>query len=225
MKVERVSYPIMTPSAARGILEAIFWEPQMYYLIDSIAVVKKGRWFSFRRNEVQQTIRVPEVKKWMRGTKAVNYIRAGGGAPDAAQRNMLALADVEYLVCAEIRLTKRAVQPRCNEPKYIDEIRRRAMRGKCCHRPTLGCREFAADFDWLDDASVVVLENWPDEDLGLMLYDVFDPALRADASDANPHVRPRAVFFHAKVRNAVMDCHPDCVPLVRPKKAETNSCS
>jgi CRISPR-associated protein Cas5d len=225
MKVERVSYPIMTPSAARGVLEAIFWEPQMYYLIDSIAVVKKGRWFSFRRNEVQKTISIPEVQKWMRGTKPVKYIEAGGGAADAAQRNMLALADVEYLITAEVRLTGRAVRPRCNEGKYLEEIRRRAARGKCCHRPALGCREFTADFDWVEDSATLQLERWENEDLGLMLYDVFDPVLRAEATDENPHVSPQAVFFHAKVRNAVMECHPDRVPLVRPKNAETPSCS
>lgn len=197
----------------------------MYYLIDFIGVVKKGRWFSFRRNEVQKTISVPEAQKWMCGTKAVNYIKAGGGAPDAAQRNMLALAEVEYVVSAEVHLTKRAVRPRCNEQKYLEEFRRRASRGKCCHRPALGCREFAADFEWLDNPAAVALENWPDENLGLMLYDVFDPSLRADVTDDTPHVRPQAVFFHAKVSNAVMDCHPDRVPLVRPKNAETNSCS
>jgi len=135
------------------------------------------------------------------------------------------LADVEYLVSAEVRVTKRAVQPRCNEPKYLDEIRRRTSRGKCCHRPSLGCREFAADFEWVDEPSRITLENWPMEDLGLMLYDVFDPILRAEATDGNPHVRPRAVFFHARIQNAVMDCHPDRVALVRPKNAEENSCS
>jgi len=225
MKVERVSYPIMTPSAARGILEAIFWEPQMYYLIDSIAVVKKGRWFSFRRNEVKKTISIPEVQKWMRGTKEVSYIEAGGGATDAAQRNMLALADVDYLITAEVRLTKRADLSRCNEHKYFEKIRRCASRGKCHHRPAFGCREFAADFEWVEDPSTFALENWDSEDLGLMLYDVFDPSLRAGATDENRHVRPQAVFFHAKIHNAVMDCHPDRVPLVRPKNLEMDSCS
>ncbi len=220
MKVERVSYPIMTPSAARGVLEAIFWEPQMCYLISSIAAVKKGRWLSFRRNEVQKTISIPEAQKWMRGTRTVRYIEAGGGAADAAQRNMLALADVEYIINAEVRLTKRAVASRCSERKYLDEIRRRASRGKCCHRPALGCREFAADFEWVDDLSAVGLEAWPSEDLGLMLYDVFDPAFRTEASDDAPHMRPQAVFFHAKVANALMDCHPERVALVRPKKTE-----
>jgi len=220
MKVERVSYPIMTPSAARGVLEAIFWEPEMYYLIDSIAVVKKGRPLSFRRNEVQKIISIPEAQKWMRGTKARCYIEAGGGAADAAQRNMLALADVEYIIKAEVHLTRRSVKPRCNETKYLEEIRRRGSRGKCCHRPALGCREFAADFDWVDDPTAVELADWPDEDLGLMLYDVFDPAVRAEATNAHPHVRPGAVFFRAKIQNAIMDCHPDRAVLVRPKTTE-----
>jgi CRISPR-associated protein Cas5d len=225
MKVERVSYPIMTPSAARGVLEAIYWEPQMHYLIDSIAVIKKGRWFSFRRNEVQKTISIPDVHKWMRGTKGVSYIEAGGGAADAAQRNMLALADVDYLITAEVRLTKRADLSRCSEQKYLDEIRRRASRGKCCHRPALGCREFAADFEWTETPSTIQLARWSDEDLGLMLYDVFDPALRAAATDDNPHVRPGAVFFHAKVKNGMMDCGLDRVILVRPKNLEAMPCS
>src|SRR4051794_26302478 len=100
MKVERVSYPLITPSAARGILEAIFWEPEMSYLIDHILVVKKGCWFTFRRNEVQKVINIREAQSWMKGTTTVKPIEAGGGAPDAAQRSMLALAGVEYVITA-----------------------------------------------------------------------------------------------------------------------------
>ncbi len=77
MKVERVSYPIMTPLAARGVLEAVFWEPEMCYLIDSIAVVKKGRWFSFRRNEVKAVINISAVNSWMDGGESIGYVRAG----------------------------------------------------------------------------------------------------------------------------------------------------
>ena len=213
MKVERVSYPIMTPSAARGVLEAIFWEPQMCYVIDQIAVVKKGRWFSFRRNEVSAVISMDSAKSWMHGKKPVKFIEAGGGAADAAQRNMLALADVEYLITAEVRLTKRAKRPTDNLGKYLDEIRKRASRGKCFHRPALGCREFAADFDWADPdtAKSINLANWPEEELGLMLYDVFDHERREVATDDAPHVRPGAVFFRAAIANAILDCHPDRV--------------
>ena len=86
----------------------------------------------------------------MIGKSPVKFFEAGGGAADAAQRNMLALADVEYLITAEIRLTKRAEKPKDNLGKYIDELRRRASRGKCFHRPVLGCREFACHFAPLD---------------------------------------------------------------------------
>jgi CRISPR-associated protein Cas5d len=220
MNVERVSYPICTPSAARGILEAIFWEPQMYYIVDSVAVIKKGRWFSFRRNEVSSVVSVNDARSWMKGKTPVKYIEAGGGAPDAAQRNMLALADVEYVITAEIHLTKRAVRPRDNEAKYMNEFRVRATRGKCYHRPALGCREFAADFDWVEDRQSVAVGNWHEEDLGLMLYDVFDPALWAEASLDRPRVSPAALFFHAVIKDGVMDCHRDRVRLIRPKTKE-----
>ncbi len=179
MKVERVSYPVMTPSAARGILEAIFWEPQIHYAIDSIRVVKKGRWTSIRRNEVEKVVNINNAETWMSRPDGFTPIQAGGGAPDGTQRNMLALADVEYVVTAEVRLTKLAEPPKDNIQKYADEILRRAQKGKCFHRPALGCREFAADFEWVDAPAAVHLCGWPQEDLGIMLYDVFDLPARA----------------------------------------------
>ena len=218
MKVERVSYPVCTPSAARGVLEAIFWEPEIHYIIDSIRVVKKGRWFSFRRNEVSAVISIKEAQKWMKGSKEVKYIEAGGGGEDAAQRNMLALADVEYVITAEVLRTGRSSKHPLNV--YIEEIQRRACEGKCYHRPALGCREFAADFDWVDDLSNIKLADWYDEDLGIMLYDVFDPVKRSAADEENPHVKPMPVFFRAKIKDAVMDCHPDRITVLRPQVKE-----
>ena len=188
MKVERVSYPVMTPSAARGILEAIFWEPQMHYLIDAIRVVKRGRWFSFRRNEVINVISLDSAKTWMKTPEKVTLIQAGGGTRDGTQRNMLALEDVEYLITAEVRLTAIGTQNN-GLSKYLEEIRRRAQSGKCYHRPALGVREFAADFEWEEDAqsalerrAAALGSNWRgyEEDLGLMLYDVFDVNERAE---------------------------------------------
>jgi CRISPR-associated protein Cas5d len=183
MKVERVSYPLPTPSAARGILEAIYWEPQMYYLIDSIHVLKKRRWINFRRNEVSNVVSLNDVQKWMKGTKGIGYIEAGGGARDSAQRNMLALADVEYLITAEVRTSARYRPERNDQGKYLREIKDRAAKGKCHHRPALGCREFAADFELVEDRDVFLktreMEQYS-EDLGLMLYDVFDPDEREE---------------------------------------------
>ena len=210
MKVERVSYRVPTPSAARGVLEAIFWEPEMYYVLDSITVVKPGKWFSFRRNEVQKVVGIAAAVKWMSGKDEIEPIRAGGGAEDAAQRNMLALADVEYVFTAEVRLTGKADPKTDNIPKYVDQVTSRAKRGKCAHRPALGCREFAADFELVQEP--VVIANGLTEDLGLMLYDVFDPTGRA----TERNVTPKPVFFDAKVANGWMDCHPERVKIVRP---------
>lgn len=195
MKVERVSYPLPTPSAARGILEAIYWEPQMYYIIDSIYVIKKGRWFNFRRNEVSKVVSINETLKWMKGTKKIGYVEAGGGAPDAVQRNMLGLADVEYIITAEVKVSTLYNPTHNDKAKYLREIKDRAAKGKCHYRPALGCREFAAEFDLVDEDNLDSVltsramdlyghENWQSiwhgEDLGLMLYDVFDESQRKE---------------------------------------------
>jgi len=210
MKVERVSYRTPTPSAARGVLEAVFWEPEMYYVIDSITVVRPGKWFSFRRNEVGKVISMDAAKSAMAGKKPMEPIRAGGGAEDAAQRNMLALADVEYVFTAEIRLTEKGKTAGEREVKYVGQFRKRAAKGKCAHRPALGVREFAADFEYTDGPPPV--DYGLTEDLGIMLYDVFDPTARR----SEKNVAPRPVFFKATISNGRMDCHPDRVTLLRP---------
>jgi CRISPR-associated protein Cas5d len=273
MKVERVSYAICTPSAARGILEAIYWEPQMHYVIDTISVVKKGRWFNFRRNEVTSVISLKEAQSWMAGKIPIKYISAGGGAPDAAQRNMLGLADVEYLITAEVRTTGLHDASRFNLQKYLKEIERRASKGKCYHRPALGCREFAADFEWVSDVKETLNQRaaevradaedkdwrktWPEEDLGLMLYDVFDVNQRGEgfrwltdeeleaalsgqtlATTKAPKgkkkttpdhqlkyfegtpIVPRAAFFHARIKDSQMDCHPERVKIIPERRKE-----
>ena len=209
MKVERVSYPVMTPSAARGILEAVFWEPQMFYLIDSIRVVKRGRWVSFRRNEVNDVIQMGNACAAMTDPSQMNFIQADDpGRKEAmldeagnvieprrsavrAQRNMLALQEVEYLITAEVHRTPLANRLEDKLEKYLDEIERRSRSGKCFHRPGLGMREFAADFEWEPDADAALQRRQAElaasdqpaapltEDLGLMLYDVFDHEERA----------------------------------------------
>jgi CRISPR-associated protein Cas5d len=239
MKVERVSYPVITPSAARGILEAIFWEPEIYYLIDAIRVVRKGRWFSFRRNEVQKVI--SGFQTWMKSPEKVSYIEASDN-DTRTQRNMLALQDVEYLITAEVRLSELGKAAPHGLPKYLNEIERRARSGKCFHRPCLGVREFAADFEWVADAQAALEQGNPDwqsfnDDPGLMLYDVFDANARAEGfkwlndaeieaikaaagkkaktllrSNREP-IKPKAAFFHAKIERATMQCHPERIRL------------
>lgn len=260
MKVERVSYPTMTPSSARGVLEAVFWEPQMYYIIHSIKTIKRGRWTSFRRNEVTSRISLGNVRKWMTKPDSFQPINAGGGASDGTQRNMLALGDVEYIIQAEVKISDLGKRVDAIKRKYTAEFERRARGGKCFHRPYLGVREFAADFDWYEasDEKIDISDNrdssfaWND-DLGLMLYDVFDHEARAagfkwlndaeienarttrarQAENLKPAARralekeplpnragsfvaPQPTFFHAQVRNSVLDCHPSRVAIVRP---------
>ena len=245
MKVERVSYPVMTPSAARGVLEAIFWEPEIYYLIDSIHIIQRGRWLSFRRNEVTSVISIGNAKTWMESPEKVSPIRAGGGAADATQRNMLALVGVEYLITTEVRLSEIGKKRGHSLKTYRAEIERRAKNGKCYHRPYLGVREFAADFDWEDDAQAALERRatelgknlqsiWPEEDLGLMLYDVFDHEQRTqgfrwltkEEQEAQPKkkptprwegllVKPEAIFFQANIKDAKLDCHPQRVRMAR----------
>lgn len=264
MKVERVSYPLMTPSAARGILEAIFWEPQMYYLIDSICVVKRGAWVSFRRNEVITRVSLDSARTWMNYPEKFDPIHAGGGAADGTQRNTLALEDVEYIITAQVFLSELGKRSGQNLIKYIKEVERRADQGKCFHRPSLGVREFAADFQWEPDLQAALERRaaelredkdwraiWPEEDLGLILYDVFDYCQRAQGfrwlsaeeiklglaahavtptkrqggkgkagagEDLPRHegtlIKPQAAFFHATVRDARMDCHPERVKII-----------
>lgn len=265
MKVERVSYPVMTPSAARGILEAVFWEPQMYYLIDTIHIVKKGRWVSFRRNEVTKVINFDSVQDWMRLPGEVQVISADDQGSDGsegqrrrdatrAQRNMLALQDVEYLISAEVRVTPLANRPDDTLAKYTGEIERRARQGKCFHRPALGMREFAADFEWEPDVQAALarraneLGHAPDqfnEDIGLMLYDVFDHRKRGagfrwlreeevtSAAIPADHpkrkvplkervrwigslIQPQAAFFHAHIKQSKLECHPDRIQILLP---------
>ncbi len=214
LKAERVSYPLLTPSAARGVLESIYYEPQMSYLIHEIGVIRRGRWFSFRRNEVSKVVSMRAASKAMEGGAPLDPIRAGGGAEDGTQRGMLALADVAYLITAEIRLTSLARSPRDSLEKYRDLFTHRASRGKCFQRPYLGCREFASNFEFIEDPASVALgvSEWAkQEDLGMMLYDVFHPLLRTTGLP----LRPGPVFFRRAIVDAArLDCHPDRVELI-----------
>lgn len=186
-KVERVSYPIITPSAARGVLEAIYWHPEFTWAIREIRVldedwdlVRDGPWqqktFGIFRNEVNSK---------MSPSRSEPYF----ADEDRSQRFSVCLRNVDYVVCAEP-----IVKPATGEhaQKFRDIFERRVKRGQCFHRPALGCREFAADFGPADDAPEPV--DW-NEDLGLMLHDM-------DYSPGKPPYRPR--FFEARVERGVM---------------------
>lgn len=208
MSPERVSYPIMTPSAARGVLEAIFWEPQICYLIDHIKVVHRGRWLTIRRNEVSEVISVRNVVSWMNGKVRLKHIHAGGGGEHCSQRYTTLLTNVEYVITAEIRPTPRLSAGQVDMRKYLNLFNNRATTGKCYHRPYLGCREFDAFFELAsgDEPAEVY-----DDEIGLMFYDWFDPEARLQGQASTT----RRTLFRASVHNGVLDCHPDRAKLLK----------
>jgi CRISPR-associated protein Cas5d len=161
LKVERVTYPVMTPTAARGVLEAIFWKPEMRYRVVAIEVLKEIRQFTIRRNETSALVSVGQALR--------------GGRVDTAaardQRSAVCLRDVAYRIHAHVELTDHATKPAA---AYRDQFRRRVSRGACFHQPYLGTREFTADFG-NPDATRPIDHT---EDLGVMLHTIhFGPPI------------------------------------------------
>ena len=156
-KAERVSYEVMTPSAARGVLEAIFWKPEFVWQVREIHVLNKIRHFSIMRNE---------INSWQSDRAAKDSSYHYYADDDRAQRHMLGLRDVAYIIKADVELKPHA---RVHPAKYRDQFRRRVKRGQCHHRPYLGTREFSAFFSVPkpDDSAI----NHSDE-LGFMLLDM-----------------------------------------------------
>ena len=171
MKVERVSYDVMTPSAARGILEAVYWKPSIRWVVDRIHVMRPVRFDNVRRNEVGTEQKSVKVKQsWItRAQKQNSPVRIS--IEDArCQRAALVLRDVEYVIEAHFEYT--SAEDR-NDGKHLEMFNRRAAKGQCFHRPYLGCREFAAFFEPVKGevpASPLVDEE--PRDLGWMLYDI-----------------------------------------------------
>ncbi|MBK5252110.1 MAG: type I-C CRISPR-associated protein Cas5 [Peptostreptococcaceae bacterium] len=168
MKVERVSYDVMTPSAARGILEAIHWKPAISWVIDAIYVEKPVRFENIRRNEVESKVSASKVKSVMNGNEAKNFFIDIN--KERQQRASMILRDVSYIIEAHFEMTDKAGEDD-NEGKHRDIFRRRAIGGKCFHRPYLGCREFPAMFEWVEEKSEIKTIN-ESGDLGWMLFDI-----------------------------------------------------
>ena len=168
MKVERVSYDVITPSAARGILEAILWKPEMRWVIQKIEVLKPIQWINIRRNEVSKKISmagktgVTSAMKKGEGTLGL-YIEN-----ERQQRASLLLKNVAYIIYADIELTQIAKQ---NETltKYREMFERRVRKGQCFHPPYFGCREFSVNFSEVDGNETAIKQ---DMELGWMLYDI-----------------------------------------------------
>jgi CRISPR-associated protein Cas5d len=137
MKVERVSYPVPTASAARGILEAIFWKPQFAWQVQAVQVLRPIQYASLLRNEVKSKAAASTVQRWPQQDGHF-YIDE-----DRTQRHTLALRDVAYVIEAQVQV---AAGVDDDPAKFRDQFRRRVQRGQCYTRPYLGCREFAAAF-------------------------------------------------------------------------------
>lgn len=193
MKVERVSYDVITPSAARGILEAIHWKPAIRWEIDRIQVLKPIRFESLRRNEVGGKLSASSVGKAIKAGRTDGLLTFVD--EDRQQRAATILRDVSYVIEAHFELTARA-EAGDSVGKHLGIFNRRARKGQCFHAPCLGVREFAANFQLLeenDDAPAVdpaLLGKTID--LGWMLHDI------DFADDMTPH------FFRAQMTDGMI---------------------
>jgi CRISPR-associated protein Cas5d len=202
MKVERVSYDVITPSAARGILEAIHWKPAIIWIVDRIHVLSPIRFQSLRRNEVAHRVPVANVRKAMKAG-AVQDLRQVV-EDERQQRAATLLYKVDYLIEAHFELTAK-VGPTDNPGKHRDMFRRRAATGQCFHQPCLGTREFPAEFELVEDElpESLLPPDQRDRDLGWMLLDI----------DHEHDRTPR--FFRAALRGGVLTVPPPTSPEVR----------
>jgi len=197
LKVERVSYDVITPSAARGILEAVFWKPAIKYVIDEIAVCSPIRFENIRRNEVNS-----------KAAPQVSYIAASS---DRAQRASMVLRDVRYVITAHFepvfeKLNNNGAERDTlpdgtfNHGKFAEIIKRRLIKGQCYHHPYLGTREFPADIKLLDDSSSSPIAIDDSRDLGIMLYD-----LDYEKNQEGNVVAFTAMYFRAEMKCGIID--------------------
>ncbi len=188
MHVERVSYDVPTPSAARGLVEAIYYHPGLQWHIRRIYVLNPIRFTNIRRNEVTDKIPYDKVRKAMQGGEIPSLITS----QKIAQRAAMVLQDVHYVIEAEFTMTDRAA-PGDNPGKFQDIVTRRMAKGQCYHTPYFGCREFPAAFRaWQGGAIPTISTSC---DLGFMTYD-FD---YSDPANITP------TYFRAKLEHGVLD--------------------
>lgn len=196
LKAERVSYPVMTPSAARGVLEAVLWKPAIRWRIERIRVLAPIEFTSFRRNEVGAVATAPS-----RAVVEGGGEHAGFWVEDRRQqRNTVALRDVDYVIEARFELTEKA-GPDDNRAKFVDMFRRRVEGGQHFHHPYLGCREFVGDVLPVDDQTPAPIGEM--RDLGLMLWDI------DFGTDSKGRPRNRPIFFAARLENGVLEVPAD----------------
>lgn len=190
MKVERVSYDVMTPSAARGILEAILWKPAIRWRVLQIDVLNPIKWESVRRNEVGKKATKPSSGHMSGRDKSPLGILV---ERERQQRAGLFLRDVDYVIHAEFSMTD-AAEADDTVTKFEQMFIRRASNGQCFHRPYFGCREFAVGFEFIPKNAETPTPICETRELGWMLYDM-------DYSKDEPMPQ----FFHAALTNGSID--------------------
>lgn len=196
-KAERVSYDVITPSAARGLIESVFWHPGMHYVVDKIYLLSEIAFANIKRNEVASKISASNVQKVINNGKGALYLAT---PLDIQQRATMLLKDVHYIIEAHFKMTEKA-NATDNTGKFQEMLKRRLRKGQNYHQPYLGCREFPAQVSLFEgDVNKLKLAYADeDKDLGFMLYDM-------DYSDKD-NITP--MFFRAILKNGVIDL-TDC---------------
>lgn len=190
MKVERVSYDIITPSAARGLLESVYWHPGLVWRVDRIHVLNPIRFTNIRRNEVADKLSAANALTVLNGKDEPLYLNTSASIQ---QRASLLLRDVHYVIDAHFELTGKAA-PDDSEEKFYAIVMRRLKKGQCFQQPYFGCREFPADVR-LYEGETVHTAYTGERDLGFMLFDM-------DYSDPE-NIRPQ--FFRAMLHDGVLE--------------------
>ncbi len=191
MKVERVSYDVMTPSAARGLIEAIYWHPGLTWVIDRIRVCAPIRFTNLRRNEVKSTISARTAHTVMEHGSGELYLST---SDEIQQRAAMLLRDVHYIIEAHFEMTEKA-SPSDNPEKFQSIVKRRIQKGQFYHQPCFGCREFPSQFRMCEQIPPCPPELEGEKDLGWMLWDM-------DYSDPQ-NIQP--LFFRGKLLNGVLE--------------------
>ncbi len=189
MKVERVSYDVMTPSAARGILEAIYWKPAIRWIVDRIHVLNRIQFENIRRNELSTKVSVSDKVIREGNIPVCQYIE-----DERQQRASMVLKNVNYVIEAHFELTG---SEDSDPGKHLAIFERRTKKGQCFHRPYFGCREFPVNFEWCDDIPESQLTG--EQDLGFMLHDI----------DFQDNMTPN--FFRAAMHDGIIDCNQEVV--------------
>jgi len=192
MKVERVSYDVITPSAARGIIEAVYWKPAIRWVIDKIHVLNEIEFTNIRRNEVSEKISESKARRIMNGAKEPFYLAA---TEARQQRAALMLKNVNYVIEAHFEIVSEKAGPEDTVEKHYNIALRRLRKGQYFSPPCLGTREFGAQVDLIEDGVIPSSPLTGSRDLGWMLYDL-------DFADSQ-NITPQ--FFKATLNNGVLD--------------------